>query len=50
MIVAKLYPEPRRGKKGAEIFSKLDSGELSRARTVLQVIPEVAERWRSVRC
>jgi hypothetical protein len=53
MIVAKLYPEPSKGGRGRvnPLLNKgFNSGELSRARTVLQVLPEMAERWRGVRC
>jgi hypothetical protein len=42
LIVAKAYPEPSkrgRGNKKLEIFKLFDEGELSRARTVLQVVP-----------
>jgi hypothetical protein len=43
MIVAKIYPEPQKGKRTRSLLSKeLNSGELSKARTVLEVLPEMA--------
>jgi hypothetical protein len=46
MIVAKIYPEPGkggRGKKNALLSNGFNQGELSKARLVLKVLPQLAE-------
>ena len=47
MIVAKLFPEPSkggRGKKNPLLSNGFNQGEISKARLVLKVLPELADQ------